>query len=407
MLGDMPEQEVLEPRHRVSTTLVLSLAALAAALVAISGHHGLTALTTAAALAGLVPWALVAGGVHVPLPVFAAISLLCGGVMVITDLNPGGIFPVMVALVWITRAGGNWWLQAVVLAVAVALMVVATIREGSADETGLVYFVGGLGIGWVSGLMLRRQEALTLELQAMNELRVEHAAAAERTRIARDVHDVVAHSLTVVMLHLTGARRALAKDLARADEALARAESVGRDSLDSIRQVMGLLREPSSGLDVPVPGAVDLPTLLDGYRAGGLTVEAVLDPLSDLDATSGLVVYRVVQESLTNVLRHAAGSTCVVTVRANDGAVEVDVVNGRGIRVGEASSGARIGLGVRGMSERVRALGGHLEAGPRSDGGWRVHARVPCFVGGERPGSPAADGATIPSEDGWPQPSIP
>ena len=105
--------------------------------------------------------------------------------------------------------------------------------DGNTHESGALYFIGGIGISALSGLMLRRQELITAELAAMNELRVEHAASEERARIARDVHDVVAHSLTVVMLHLTGARRVLATDPQAADEALARAESVGRETASS------------------------------------------------------------------------------------------------------------------------------------------------------------------------------
>ena len=276
----------------------------------------------------------------------------------------------------------------------------------------MVYFIGGIGISWLAGRMLRRQELLNQDLQEMNELRVEHAAVAERARIARDVHDVVAHSLTVVMLHLTGARRALAADPAQADQALARAELVGRESLDSIRQVMGLLRDPGGGTDVPVPGLADLPALIDGYRAGGLDIQSDLSSMpTDADAAVGLVVFRVVQESLTNVLRHAPGAACRVAVRAGADAtarhVEVEVGNGVAPRIGAVD--LRTGLGVRGMVERVRALGGRLEAGPVTGGGWRVWAMIPLrgmsrtaqrAVAEEPPTSPRTAPETI--EGGWP-----
>ena len=127
-----------------------------------------------------------------------------------------------------------------------AALVELTIDKGSADDSGIIYFAGGLGISWMSGALLRRQEALTAEVRAMRDVEVERRAATERAHLAREVHDVVAHSLTVVMLNLTGARRALSTDPAGADAALARAEVVGRDSLDSIRQVMDLLREPDA-----------------------------------------------------------------------------------------------------------------------------------------------------------------
>ena len=122
----------------------------------------------------------------------------------------------------------------------------------------------------------------------MHGLRLEHAASGERARIARDVHDVVAHSLTVVMLHVTGARRALAIDPTRADEALARAEAVGRDSLDSIREVMGLLRESARGTDVPLPvyRRICRPCSTR-YRVGGLDVVVTVAALPGVDRRSG------------------------------------------------------------------------------------------------------------------------
>jgi len=365
----------------VPTTLVLSLAAIAAALVAIFGSDdSFTPVTVAAALAGLVPWALVAGGVRVPVPVFAALALACAAVILVIDVNPGGMFPVMLMVVWVGRSTGDWRVHVSVLAISLGLLVTTAVREGSAHESGLVYFIGGTGISWLAGLMLRRQESLTIELQAMNELRVEHAASAERARIAREVHDVVAHSLTVVMLHLTGARRAMATDPVRAEEALARAETVGRESLESIRQVMGVLREHDGGRAVAQPGASDIGVLIDGYRIGGLVVDAAIDRADDIDPTVGLVIYRVVQESLTNALRHAPGASCTVVVRAPAGGpIRAEVVNGArpsGTAAHRSDERGR-GLGVRGMTERARAVGGDVIAGATPDGGWQVIATIP------------------------------
>lgn len=422
----------VEPGHRVPTTLVLSLAAVAAALIAIFGSDdSITAVTIGAALAGLVPWTLVAGGVHVPVPIFAAMTLACAAVVLVVDVNPGGMFPVMLMVVWVCRATGDWRIHATVLAIGLGLLVVTTVREKSAHEAGLVYFTGGLGISWLTGMMLRRQESLTVELQAMNELRVEHAATAERARIAREVHDVVAHSLTVMVLHLAGARRAMATEPARAAEALARAETVGRDSLESIREVMGLLRDDGAGRGAAQPGLADLGPLIDGYRIAGLAVVVGVDEALGLDPTADLVVYRVVQESLTNVLRHAPGAACSVSVRSTGvRSIEVDVVNGlapahhgvpaRGPTRGsdsELSVFAGSGLGVRGMIERVRAVRGDLVAGPDPGGGWRVTATIPtgdlrsaCEVANADEGRATATFPhRVPTEPevAWPQQTVP
>ena len=322
--------ERAESGQRLSTTLVLALAAVGCALVAIFGEDGsFRAGTIAPALLGLVPWALEAAGVRVPPALFAAWSLGCAAAIVLWQENPGGMFPVMVMVVWVLRETGDLRITVPTLVVSAGLITGLAIMDGSAHENGLFYFLGGIGISALSGMMLRRQELITAELAAMNELRVEHAAAEERARIARDVHDVVAHSLTVVMLHLTGARRVLATDPQAADEALARAESVGRDSLESIRQVMGLLREPGREA---VPGIAELPSLLDAYRAGGLAVDASIDDVRAVDPATGLVVYRVVQESLTNALRHAPGAACTVALRESaERELTVEVRNGPGV----------------------------------------------------------------------------
>ncbi|MGI9053718.1 MAG: sensor histidine kinase [Ilumatobacteraceae bacterium] len=370
------EPAVLEPR--VPTTVLMSIAAVGAALVAVFGESGaFTGVGLASALAGLVPWALVAGGVRVPPPLFAVLGLVPVWFGVVVAENPGGMFPAMLLATWVTRTSSSRWLVVGTLVAAAGSIVTLALRTSEAHENGMVYFIGGLGISWLAGRMLRRQELLNQELQAMNDLRVQHAAVAERTRIASEVHDVVAHSLTVVMLHLTGARRALATDPQRADEALARAETVGRDSLDSIRQVMGLLRDPGTGRDVSQPGLADISALVDGYRTAGLALEVVdrIDA-SDVDPTVQLVAYRVVQESLANALQHAPGSSCAVTVERSTGELRVEVINAAAT-VATTARSARAGLGLRGMIERVRAVGGELTAGPSADGGWRVSARIP------------------------------
>ena len=395
------------------TTLVLSLAAVGAALVSIFGSDdSFTRLTVGASLAGLVPWALVAGGVRVPALAFAAMALGCAAVTMVVDVNTGGMFPVILMVVWITRSTGDWRIRALVLAGSIGLLVASAMRESSILKSGQVYFAAGLGISWLAGMMLRRQESLTIELQAMNELRVEHAATAERARIAREVHDVVAHSLTVVMLHLTGARRAMSIEPARAEEALARAETVGRESLASIRQVMDVLRDHGGGRATPQPGLADVGALIDGYRIGGLTVKATVDPGVDVNPTVGLVVYRIVQESLTNVLRHAPGASCSVAVRAPvTRPLTVEIINGPGAsaRQSEQPSDSRPGLGVRGMAERVRAVGGELVAGPVPEGGWQVTATIPrdhpgpAAVEADRVAAVLGSTAAVQREEAWPQ----
>jgi signal transduction histidine kinase len=258
----------------------------------------------------------------------------------------------------------------------------------SVHETGMVYFTGGIGIGLLSGRQLRQRDRLVDELRAMQQLRVEHAAVEERTRIAREIHDVVAHSLTVVMLHVTGARRVLGSNPARAEEALARAESVGRESLDSIRQVVGLLRAGDDGrsaTEPSQPGLDALDALVAGYRSAGVDLSVDVR-FVDLDPAIGLVVYRLVQESVANALQHAPGAPCTVLIDTVQpaspcaGPLHVEIANSPArnpVSTVAIRSATRPGLGVRGMRERVLAAGGTFRAGPDDTGGWRVVATLP------------------------------
>ncbi|MDQ3350574.1 MAG: histidine kinase [Actinomycetota bacterium] len=405
--------EAIPPSSRdlsLSAEMILPLAAAAMALVAIFGAGAPEAVTIAASIVGLGPWTLLAGGIRLPLVLFALWTCASGAVTVLVGDNPGGVFPMLIAVVYIAWSTDDWWLIGAVMAAPVLAIVALEVIE-SPQESGAVYFIGGSAISLLSGRMLRRQDWLMGELRSMQALRVEHAAGEERTRIAREVHDVVAHSLTVVMLHVTGARRAMAVDPDRAGDALERAEKVGRESLDSIRQIVGLLRdgEPPDdagrdGLRVPQPGLADLDALIDGYRSAGVTVEdSVAIDDADIDPAIQLVAYRVVQESLSNVQQHAPGAPSVVRMwteigdshdtDSHDGgggvpvtsivhvhvAVDNDVSPSAGVDAGRGTSQStsRLGLGVRGMRERVVAAGGSFTAGATGPGGWRVTATLP------------------------------
>jgi signal transduction histidine kinase len=386
-----PTDVAARPEQRLSTTVVMALAAVGAALVAMFGHKDtFTPLTMVLALAGLVPWALLAGGVHVRLGVFYALVAVPAAVMILVDRNPGGLFPLIIGSVWVTRSTSNRWAIGAVLAIGSALAVAHAMNGGEVQEDGTIYFVAGFGVAWLTGTLMRRQEELLAQVQLANERQAEHAASAERTRIAREVHDVVAHSLTVTMLHVTGARRALSHDPDRAAEALERAETVGRESLDSIRQIVGLLRTGPNDddPDTPLPDLADVPALVAQFRDAGLDVDAVIevDGLT-VDPTVGLAVFRVVQECLSNVLQHAPGRRASVAVRADHGGAVLRVVAENELVTAPADlhgparpsvrAGARSGLGLRGMAERVRAAGGTAESGVTDAGTFRVEAVLP------------------------------
>ena len=365
----------------VSTTLLMALAGVGAALLPILGEHdGTQATTIVFALLGLVPWALVAGGVRLSSWLFCGLALVPGALILVVGDNSGGMFPLMLALVYLVWSSPSLLPAVVIVVVGLAALVELTIDKGSADDSGIIYFAGGLGISWMSGALLRRQEALTAQVRAMRDVEVERRAATERAHLAREVHDVVAHSLTVVMLNLTGARRALSSDPAGADDALARAEVVGRDSLDSIRQVMDLLREPDAAAAPATLRLAAVPRLVDGFRAAGLDVALTMPEVTPTMEPSGeLVVYRVVQESLSNVLQHAPARRPTSRWSPTRSVSTITVRNGPAATVAVANGGRR-GLGTVGMAERARAVGGTFEAGADPTGGWLVTAWLPVLA---------------------------
>ena len=371
---------------RLSTTVVMSLAAVAAALIAIFGDKaGLGSITVTFALVGLVPWALDAGGVHLHPLAFFLMTMGPAAMIILVDRNPGGMFPVLLAVVSITRQRCSTLLIGLCVVIAVGFAIGLAILEGTAHETGMVYFIGGVGVAWLAGEMLARQEALVRVLQEATAREHRHAAAEERTRIAREVHDVVAHSLTVTMLHVTGARRALTHDPSRAAEALERAETVGRESLESIRQMVGLLRthDPSNGVDesaAPLPELADIPALVDQFRQAGLRIAADLELEGvSADPTTSLTAFRVVQEALSNALQHSPGAPVELSVAEDGHGTVLRIVAENPTHESGASArpGRRVGLGLLGMSERVRAAGGSVEAGATDVNTWRIEAALP------------------------------
>lgn len=230
-------------------------------------------------------------------------------------------------------------------------------------------FTFGLGLG------LRRQGALIAELNGAREALADQAVAEERRRIARELHDLAGHTLAAVLLHVTGARHVLRRDVDEAERALRDAEAVGRASLDQIRATVAALRTDERGTDPSLPGSADLAGLVDEYRRAGLVIDAAIPPeATHLDGPLGTAVHRIVRESLANVARHAP--TNHVEVRVDSVAGEVSVlVADRGQPAAPPDPG--IGhFGLVGMHERARSLGGELEAEPTPDG-WRVTASIP------------------------------
>lgn len=251
---------------------------------------------------------------------------------------------------------------------------------------GSVMFGGPSLIAWVLGdsMRYRRAHYANLEeraarLEAERDAQAQIAAAAERARIARELHDVVAHNVSVMVVQADGASYTLDSDPGRAREALAAISHTGRQALAEMRRLLGVLRRDEGANETgraPLPGIAELGELLEQARAAGLpvslTVAGAPRPLPD---GAALAAYRIVQESLTNTRKHAGPRvSAAVTLRFLEDTLVLAVTDdGRGAAA--TSDGA--GHGLAGMRERVAVYGGSVEAGPRRGGGFQVVARLP------------------------------
>jgi signal transduction histidine kinase len=254
---------------------------------------------------------------------------------------------------------------------------------------GSIMFAGPSLIAWVFGDSMRYRRAYytnledrAARLEAERDIQAQIAAAAERARIARELHDVVAHNVSVMVVQADGASYALGSDPDRARQALAAISATGRQALAEMRRMLGVLRRDEDGTEpgrAPLPGIGQMGELLEQTRATGLavsfTVEGVPQPLPD---GAALAAYRIVQESLTNTRKHGGPrATAEVTLRYLEDALLLRITDdGRGAAA--ASDGA--GHGLTGMRERVAVYGGWVQAGPRPSGGYHVTALLPLVA---------------------------
>lgn len=229
------------------------------------------------------------------------------------------------------------------------------------------------------GRIRRAYEAALLErgerMAEEAEQRTRQAAAEERTRVAREMHDVVAHGITGMIVQADGARYAAQRDPDVAVRTLDTVAATGREALTEMRRLLGLLRGTSDPELVPQPGLADLHRLLAADVDSGRVRASLPDPAPDVPDGVALTVFRVVQESLTNVRKHAGPDATAAVDVALDGPDVLVRVDDDGH--GAAGTPTTGGLGLLGMRERVAVHGGTLDVGPAPGGGWRVHARIP------------------------------
>ncbi|MEV6818931.1 histidine kinase [Nocardiopsis dassonvillei] len=325
-----------------------------------------------------------------PLAVFALLALVgllqlaLGFGLVLAD------FAVLIAMYTVAaHCRFGWALAALTTAeVGLVLMLASLPHADWGDWNVFVVYTFLIMLLWVTGLYtsVRRGYLVGLEeraewLERERDARARAAIAEERARIARELHDVVAHNVSVMVVQADGAAFAIDSDPARAKGALETISETGRTALAEMRGVLGVLRDGEADEEyAPQPGVERLEQLFARVRSAGLPVEYTVEgPVRPLTTGVDLAVYRVVQESLTNTLKHAGpgASRVRVRLRYGDDTLEVRVLDdGRGTAASEAARPGR-GHGLIGMRERVSVYGGSVRAGPCSGGGYEVVASLP------------------------------
>ena len=240
--------------------------------------------------------------------------------------------------------------------------------------------IGSLSVGAAVRVLNFETDILETEVSALRgeqEQRTRAAVAAERQRISRELHDVIGHSISVMGIQAGAVRRVLPPELEREREMLEAIERTGRDSVTEMHRLIGLLANENGASTPGAAALARLAALADDVRAAGLEVELELgEGLDEISPGRALAGYRIVQEALTNVLKHAPGSHVAVSVRREGTELEIQVVNSRsGAPTSEIPDGGR---GLIGMRERSALYGGRFEAGPTADGGFRVAAAFPA-----------------------------
>lgn len=256
---------------------------------------------------------------------------------------------------------------------AAGLLFVASVMH-RLDAAAL--YLSFVAMGWLVGYLMRAQQQLLLEQREAQAALAAHAVADERRRIAREVHDVIAHSLSVTLLHVTGARRALQqdRDVDDAVDALEHAEHLGRQAMTDIRTTVGLLDAAPMAF-APEPGIEDIALLIDGFIKAGLELTSKLEgPADQVSAAAGLAIYRITQESLANIAKHAPESKSSVALSITPIVASLEVLND--MPRASTTTSASEGRGLRGMRQRVESLGGTINTGPTGNV-WRVQAEIP------------------------------
>jgi signal transduction histidine kinase len=302
---------------------------------------------------------------------------------------PGGpvyVAPVIAMYTLATLTPRRVWVPSVLVSVG-AISIVGAIW---ANDTGtswfhLVYFTWGIAAGFVGdGVRLRREHVLAVEersrhLEETREQEGRRLVAEERLRIARELHDVVAHSLASINVQASAGAHVAASHPDQAQAALLAIKSASKEALDELRLTLGTLRSHDENAPrAPAPSLTRLDELVERTRRAGLPVTIVVEGrAAPVPAPVDVAAYRIVQESLTNALRHAGPALATVRIAYLDDAIEIEVTDDG---LGSLAFNASPGHGIAGMRERAHGVGGSLDAGAVRGGGFRVHAILPSRV---------------------------
>jgi signal transduction histidine kinase len=321
-------------------------------------------------------------------PVAAASLVFVGmGGALIASAPHESSFVAFVALVLVSYSlGSNTSGRRVVVVPAVLFTVLAVlggIGIARGQQSGnVIPSLVWLAAAWFTGRLMRRWrqraaqlEALTLALDEQRELQAQAAVAVERARIARELHDVIAHNVSMMVVQASAAGRVLEGDQRDVRRALETVETTGRATVDEMRRLIGVVRSADGLALAPQPTLSDLERLVSEVRDAGIDVDLHVEGTAvPLPPGIDLSAYRIVQEALTNTLKHAGDASASVFVRYRGRDVELEVVDDGG---SGSTNGTGTGHGLIGMRERVALWGGDLEAGPREGGGFAIKARLP------------------------------
>jgi signal transduction histidine kinase len=343
-----------------------------------------------------------------PVEVFSLAVGGAAGWAALGQIDGAALVPVIVGLYWVALTRG----RRVAVAAGLAGAAVIFVTEGLLGPFG---WLGGpnatmwpelLAAGAVGAYVAARRQWLAAEsdraarAEQAREEETRRRVDAERMRIARELHDVVAHSMAMINVQATAAGMRMADDPVSAAEAIQAIRTASKSGLRELRTILEVLRQADGGSPA-VPDLRAIAALVEATSAAGtLTTLELAEPPVALPPPVMLAAYRIVQESLTNVVRHAGRVAATVSLRYDSGYLHVDVVNDGGAAPAAFSDGT--GAGLTGMRERAAALGGTLDAGPRPGGGFAVHARLPVAAAAPargpqaRAAGPAGDAGPVP-----------